>query len=150
MSDQCADPHRTHGRFTRINSGIYEPLPQHFSHDLRSVVAETLQVNPHRRPSIEGLMSMNGIRNAVAVLLQSPATRSFYNPVTFSRAYSDKSATRAPARSKELRNHAKEQALVVPTQKVQTIQPVRRRSCPSGVDKSHTVNDAALIRLLLI
>lgn len=37
--------------YTKVINGDYQPLPSHYSFDLRNLITEILKVNPDRRPT---------------------------------------------------------------------------------------------------
>ena len=52
-----------------IIKGTYNPLPIHYSKDLKTLIALMLQVDPYKRPSIYEVLSLNIVKNRAKAFL---------------------------------------------------------------------------------
>ena len=50
----------------KIIKGNYAPLPQRFSHDIRDLVSQLLNVEPEKRPSIDEILKVPFIKNRIS------------------------------------------------------------------------------------
>jgi NIMA (never in mitosis gene a)-related kinase 1/4/5 len=46
----------------KVVRGVYDPIPSHYSPEMREMVRRLLQVNPANRPSCETILAMNGLQ----------------------------------------------------------------------------------------
>jgi NIMA (never in mitosis gene a)-related kinase len=53
----------------KISKGEYFPVPKHYSKDMRRLVAEMLQVDPFKRPSITEVLRHPLIEPRITVLM---------------------------------------------------------------------------------
>jgi NIMA (never in mitosis gene a)-related kinase len=50
--------------------GVYDPIPSHFSADLKNMIKNLLQVTPSNRPSCDEILSTPGLLNHITGTLE--------------------------------------------------------------------------------
>jgi NIMA (never in mitosis gene a)-related kinase len=53
------------GLYAKVLSGKYDPLPNHFSTDLKQVLRNCLQVRSSERPKCDKILNMPGLLNHI-------------------------------------------------------------------------------------
>jgi len=51
------------GLYAKVLSGKYDPLPQHYTDDMRKVLRSCLQVRSSERPKCDKILAMPGLLN---------------------------------------------------------------------------------------
>ena len=51
------------GLYNKVLAGKYDPLPSHYSHDLKKMISSCLQVRSSERPNCSKLLAMPGLLN---------------------------------------------------------------------------------------
>jgi len=59
------------GLAQKVVRGVYDPIPSHFTQDLRNIVKNCLQVSPTNRPSCEKILSLPGLLNHMTGTLEN-------------------------------------------------------------------------------
>ena len=53
------------GLYAKVLSGKYEPIPQHYSDDMRKILRSCLQVRASERPKCDKILAMPGLLNHI-------------------------------------------------------------------------------------
>ena len=53
------------GLYTKVIAGKFDPLPNHFSTDLKNLIKACLQVKPSERPDCDRILAMPGLLNHI-------------------------------------------------------------------------------------